>query len=334
MSLGSVSIAARRRTESLVGSVVVFDGDRIESRLGAAAGMLAMSDSFDDWSHKDSNYLQEMRGRRALLVDVGVDAALLQSMQSNEQEMVLVESSPAYVSIAKRAAGTRTRLVSGMKNSSSSMTWLTVGGGTSSVPDLMRGIDWMTVGEEADDRAVKLALGASKLGASVQELAAWLKQDACSGTSWEAEGCRELQRLLSYCEMQSRAGKTVSLGGAKVHLTESRRGVEGAVALRCQKESGYIGASWVKAGRWRELTLRGGKNLNLAGLCNAYGGYGVEGFGRISLSSEAFDALMKGHIGPIQAARLSQASPDKAARRLACVMRDDVCLTGNTLVMA
>lgn len=333
MSLGSSSIA-RRRTESQVGSVVVYDAERIESRLGAAAGMVAMGDSVGNWRHRESAYLQEMRGRSALLVDVGVDAALMQSMQSNEQEIVFVESSPAYLSMAKRAAGSRTRLVSGMKHSSGSMTWLTVRRGARTVPDLMRGVDWMTVGEEADDRAVKLALGAAKMDASVQELAGWLKQEAGTGSSWEAEGGKELQRLLSYCEMQSRSGKIVSLGGAKVQLTESRRGVEGAVASRCQRDSGYIGGSWVGAGAWRELTLRGGRDLDMAALCNAFGGYGIEGFGRISLSSEAFEELQKGYIGPIHAARLSETSPEKAERPLACVMRDDVCLSGKTLATA
>ena len=85
MSAGSI-LCARRRTESQVGSVLVFDADRIESRLGAAAGMVAIGDSVGKWSAENTSYLQEMRGRSALLVDVGADAQLLRSMREDDQD--------------------------------------------------------------------------------------------------------------------------------------------------------------------------------------------------------------------------------------------------------
>jgi len=199
----------------------------------------------------------------------------------------------------------------------------------------MKGVDWLTVGEAAGERAVKLALGAVKLEASVLDLAAWLKQESRCGAAWEEAGDAELQPLLSYCEERATGGKIVSLAGAKLTIAESRRGVEGVVASHCQRHRGFIGASWVGAGEWRELTLRSSRGIDLSGLCNAFGGYGADGFGRISLGASALEELLqKGYLGPLQAKTLAPAAKAKEERRLTCVMRDDLCLSGGTLVTA
>lgn len=317
---------ARRRTESSVGSVVVFDVDSMESRLGAAVGMSAMGGDLEEWRERGGGYLGYIKGRSAMLIDVGVEAELLMSMHSNDQEIVLVETSPGRRVMAERVAGSKTRLLSGVRRSAATMAWVALRGPGKQVPALIKGTDWLRVGVDADDDEISLALGAKMAKASVRDLVHCLEGDSSTRQDWWEMGRDELLKTKLGLRERAENATPGNLAGAKLVLAKSESGSEGALSRECRDASGVIGAAWVESGDWRELTLSAADDVNLEKLCNAFGGYGERGFGRISLSSRAFKVLESGRLGALEALRLSE--PDKARdeRSLGCIVRDDMCI--------
>jgi hypothetical protein len=322
----------RRKRDSQVGSLVVYDGTRIDSRVGAAVGMMSLGGNFEEWGKECEGRLPELTGRSVVLVDVGVSCEILSSIKEDKQAIILVESSAASAALVRKCAGARTKLIAGLKHSAGSMVWMgLVGKDTQKLPNLMRGMDWLGVGEETDEGSIRVAMGAMSKQASVAEIVRYLQGDIEIAKEWEEAGDAEAARLQRSSQEWVAVGRYSSLGGAKIYLANSERGIEGAVAAECERFGACIGASWTSVGGWVEVILKGGFDSNLRMLCGAYGGYGEGRNGRISLSWEALDLLRGGRLGALDARHLNSRCGASEGKQVKWVSRDDICVSAASL---
>lgn len=316
----------RRKREAQIGSLVVFDGTRIDSRIGAAVGMMALGGNFEEWGDESEGDLPELTGRSVVLVDVGVSGEILTSIKDDNHPILMVESSAAGAALVRNCAGGRTTLISGMKHSAGTMAWLAMGAQGSELPALMRGMDWLSIGEETDGESISVAIGAMANQAGVAEIVRCLQGDTDITRRWEEAGAAEGDRLRTSWREKVAKGRYSSLGGARIYMANAERGVEGAVASECARFGDCIGASWTCVGGWVELVLKGPADSNLMMLCRAFGGYGEGRNGRISLSWEALEMLKRGRLGALEARHLNRKCGAGEKKQVKWVSRDDICV--------